>query len=315
MFPLYENLTYNRSDLPLILYKLKTSDASDQIIHLTNYTSDANRHSLTSPCTTDYTHWHSSNEILLINSDGTELHLNGDVIYPDKGDVILIDAFDIHNVGLKHDHYVLLVDPSRLSSANDVFPRLMDHKLLKKDGPNEHTRHQIERHILSIRDSLEDSNNIRTLRILGTLYHLYDEIAAHTECLENHVSKKVSTQPHSNKETMKRIFNFIELNYQEDIRLSDISKVAGFNESYFCRYFKGATGRTLIEYLNEYRCHIARRRLESSADPVTEIALECGFSSVSYFSRLFKSHFGISPRAYKNSLKTCRTESSTNSTV
>ncbi|GKT30742.1 hypothetical protein ADUPG1_005619, partial [Aduncisulcus paluster] len=82
---------------------------------MTNYTSDDQRESLTAPCGVDYTHWHSSYEILLINSDETELYINGDHIQPKKGDVILIDAFDIHNVGVKHDHYVLLVDPARLA--------------------------------------------------------------------------------------------------------------------------------------------------------------------------------------------------------
>ncbi len=79
MFPLYENLTYNRSDLPLILYKFVTSNESDQRIHMINYTSTENRESVTTPCY-NYTHWHSSYEILLILSDETELYLNGDLL-------------------------------------------------------------------------------------------------------------------------------------------------------------------------------------------------------------------------------------------
>ena len=313
MFPLYENLTYSRSDLPLILYKFVTSPESDQRIHMINYTSTENRESVTSPCY-NYTHWHSSYEILLIMSDETELYLNGDHIKPKCGDIIFIDAFDIHTVGTKHNHYVLLIDPARLHTSIDCFPLDMRNKRLEKGGPHEGLRQDIERHILCMSDKLVDTQELTTLGVLGEVYMMLDKISKYTGSLEGArgnssedsqpdfkqktQNKNASTQ----KETLKKIFNYIEQNYRDNISLSDIASVAGFNESYFCRFFKGATGRTLVEYLNEYRCHIARRRLENDSDSITEIALESGFSSVSYFSRTFKSYFGVSPNTYRKKL-------------
>lgn len=329
MFPLYENLTYSRSDLPLILYKFVTSPETDQRINMTNYTSTENRESITSPCY-NYTHWHSSYEILLILSDETELYLNGDLIRPGRGDIILIDAFDIHTVGTKHNHYVLLIDPARLHTSTDCFPLGIENKHLKKDGPYEDLRQNIEDHIIHMSEKLLDTTQSRTLGVLGEVYNMLDTITKYKFIIESHTenstrivsnsqvsgqvdqttgkgnpdfkisskNKNASTQ----KETLKKIFNFIEQNYRDSISLADIASVAGFTESYFCRFFKGATGRTLVEYLNEYRCHIARRRLENDSDSITEIALESGFSSVSYFSRTFKSYFGVSPNTYRKQL-------------
>ncbi|WP_430885054.1 AraC family transcriptional regulator [Fusibacter sp. JL216-2] len=313
MFPLYENLTYNRSDLPLILYKFVTSNESDQRIHMINYTSTENRESVTTPCY-NYTHWHSSYEILLILSDETELYLNGDLLRPKCGDIILIDAFDIHTVGTKHNHYVVLIDPARLHTSTDCFPLHTQNKYLEKDGPYEKIRQDIEQHIVRMSEKLLDGPQPSTLGVLGDIYNMLAKIADYKRMIEPQSNKKTphhsastrGMQKNKNastqKETLKKIFNFIEQNYRDNIALSDIASVAGFNQSYFCRFFKGATGRTLVEYLNEYRCHIARRRLENASESITEIALECGFSSVSYFSRTFKSYFGVSPSAYRKQL-------------
>lgn len=301
MFPLYENLTYSRSDLPIILYKLEPSDDSGNLIRLTNFTSIENRESFTSPCL-DYTHWHSSYEILLITANGTELYLNGETLYPKTGDIILIDSFDIHTVGIKHHHYVLLIDPSRLHVPFELFPISNENKLIRRDGPNESLRKELELRIYNLSERLVDPANPNTLGVLGEIYMLLDNISSYTNLIEPDRHKEHKSRQSSQKDTLKKIFHFIEQNYREEISLSDIASVAGFNESYFCRFFKGATGRTLVEYLNEYRCHIARRRIENSSDSITEIALDSGFSSVSYFSRIFKTKFGVSPRTYKKSL-------------
>lgn len=55
-----------------------------------------------------------------------------------------------------------------------------------------------------------------------------------------------------------------------------------------------------IEFLNEYRLKKALELLTASDMPVTEVSLSCGFGHISYFGKLFREVYGMSPREYRN---------------
>ena len=131
------------------------------------------------------------------------------------------------------------------------------------------------------------------LRIIGLLYRdniLYDgEEAFATDA----VQKILPALTHINS------------NYQEDIRLEDMSSLLGFDRSYFCRIFKLATGATFTEYLNFVRICKAEKLLATTNETVLDISADVGFSSVSYFNRIFKKYKNSSPSKYR-SAKYCK---------
>ncbi len=91
----------------------------------------------------------------------------------------------------------------------------------------------------------------------------------------------------------------VNSSYAEDVTLERASEELGFDRSYFCRIFKAATGATFTEYLNFVRICKAERMLRDARDSILEISEAVGFSSVSYFNRIFKKYRGCSPRAYR----------------
>ena len=76
--------------------------------------------------------------------------------------------------------------------------------------------------------------------------------------------------------------------YGVKYQLDDLSKLLNLNQSYFCRLFKQATNSTFIEYLNFVRVCKAEKLLFTTNKTVSEISMDVGFSSVSYFNRVFK---------------------------
>jgi AraC-like DNA-binding protein len=83
-----------------------------------------------------------------------------------------------------------------------------------------------------------------------------------------------------------------------DLRLERIAQELGLSLSYLHKVFRDE-GRTMYEYLKTVRLQRARELLELSASrkmTITEVALECGFSGMSHFSRCFKEAFGLSPQ-------------------
>ena len=59
------------------------------------------------------------------------------------------------------------------------------------------------------------------------------------------------------------------------------------------------TGHTPVEYLNVYRISKAAKLLLNTDEPVTQIALDCGYNDLSYFIKQFGKHKGMSPGKFR----------------
>lgn len=105
------------------------------------------------------------------------------------------------------------------------------------------------------------------------------------------------------QERLNRIRVYVSCNLSRDISLDDIVRHVGMNKSAFCTFFKQATGKTFIAYLNECRIEQACRLLREKNNPVSEICYAVGFTDIPYFNRLFKKSKGCAPSAYR----ACRT--------
>lgn len=85
-----------------------------------------------------------------------------------------------------------------------------------------------------------------------------------------------------------------------EIDLAELAKVAGFSPFHFHRLFTSLTGETPQQYLMRMRLEMAANMLvKYFGYSITEIAMQCGFSSPSTFARAFKAHFGVSATAYR----------------
>jgi transcriptional regulator GlxA family with amidase domain len=91
---------------------------------------------------------------------------------------------------------------------------------------------------------------------------------------------------------------FMHTFYPEPISRSDVAAHVGLSERHLTRCFHQEVGLTPITYLNRYRVKQARMLLDAGQKGITEIAGEVGFSSSSYFTRVFRDEMGVSPREY-----------------
>ncbi len=100
----------------------------------------------------------------------------------------------------------------------------------------------------------------------------------------------------------KELLIYIQEHYMEDITLRTLADEFHLSEKYISRYFKEHFCLTFSHYLNHLRLTGAQRLLETTELSVTDIALRSGFSSVSYFIRMFKECYGVSPLKYRKSV-------------
>lgn len=98
---------------------------------------------------------------------------------------------------------------------------------------------------------------------------------------------------------MNDVYDFIRKNYGATITLKDAAGVARMSPFAFSRYFKKNCGAGLIEYINQVRSNRACYLLRETDNHVYEIAMECGFQSISNFNRQFRKYNSLSPLEYR----------------
>lgn len=98
---------------------------------------------------------------------------------------------------------------------------------------------------------------------------------------------------------MKRILRRIEVDYGKPLSIEEMAEFSGFSESHFMKFFKNHMGVPFVSYLNDYRLTMAARALAEGQEDVLTIAMDAGFPNVSYFNRLFKKKFRMTPLEYR----------------
>ena len=92
---------------------------------------------------------------------------------------------------------------------------------------------------------------------------------------------------------------YMASNFDKNLALDDIAKVANLSPSFFHSLFKQSKGMTPYEYLLRLRISMAKNLLRNSSAPLSEVGSACGFESQSYFSYIFKRNTGVSPNIYR----------------
>ena len=87
--------------------------------------------------------------------------------------------------------------------------------------------------------------------------------------------------------------------YHKNISLSYLCDVFGRSKSHISHLFKKRSGMTINEYCNNLKLEDARKLLLNTNYSITEIAYDSGFNDISYFIRLFKKKFGVTPFNFK----------------
>jgi AraC family transcriptional regulator of arabinose operon len=105
------------------------------------------------------------------------------------------------------------------------------------------------------------------------------------------------------EERVRKSMEWIRRHAAEPLTLPDMARQAGLSVPHYCALFKKHAGSSPVRYLQSLRLQRACELLDQTELPVQSVAAECGFENPFHFSRSFKSHIGVSPRAYRNEVK------------
>lgn len=232
-------------------------------------------------------HYHRDFEILYIDKGFADFQISGKVYSVAAGSLILINPFE--------PHYIEIKSPSYAHRCIDFDVKILDlpeaEQLLS--GELSYKNHILNtKALLPYFDLCFNAEISKTagweIRAKGALLVLFS-------LLGGYVGTSISAKEQA---FAKEILQFLEENFSADITSAQMAKRLSYNHSYFCRLFKKVFTCSFGEYLNIFRITKAKELLREHS--VSQTAMLSGFSSVSYFSLVFKKITGLSPLQYKN---------------
>lgn len=255
-------------------------------------------------------HIHNYIEILYCLSGEMDVFLNTKCIKFKTGDLIIINSKEVHKVVtlsegmnkyivVKFVPELLYTTPQTIFEAKYVLPFTFGssthQKLFQKDEIQQTFVPELVKEILH---EFVHQNYGFELSIRANICKLFLWILRRW----NEQGVDLNIDYNINESVMKRLqiaFEYIESNYQSNITVEEIARLCNMSYSYFSRFFKSIMKRNFSEYLNSVRITAAEKLLATTDLSITEVAMEVGFSTSSYFTYQFKRHRNILPLQYR----------------
>lgn len=250
-------------------------------------------------------HWHSEMELIVIKKGQGIVQVNLVSYQVEAGDVVFILPGQLHSISQKdnavmeYENIIFKIDMLKstsqdicdtryiqpLFSGNLDFPPLMNKKC-KYYAAAVPLIAQIDR-MCSARPVGYQ------LAVKGFLFQIFFQIITNTP-VHNMQAGRIKSL-----DKVKQVLTYIDNNYARTITIEEIAEVCHYSKSHFMKFFKESMGMGFIQYLNEYRLEVASQMLLKTSDNILDIAERTGFDSLSYFNRMFKRKYGLTPGQYR----------------
>ncbi len=247
------------------------------------------------------THFHNEMEFLYINRGCLVCHTELDDYTATEGDIIFINSRTPHSTEKLEPSTQTLIaqflNPSPIASFTNA---KYFNRYLSKSRLGSCIFKKGEKDTEFIKNILFSTYNESITKELAYEHYMVANIYTLIAFLYRKQLLPDERELFSNKNTHNifPVIEYIEQNYEKHITLADISNTVGFNESYLCRIFKKATGGSIMDYLNFVRVCKAESLLKTKAS-ILDISVQTGFSSQTYFNKIFKKYNYRSPSEYR----------------
>ena len=249
-------------------------------------------------------HSHEDFELLYVISGKADININGTKHNTKEGDVFVINPAQIHSCMKTYPGYKSFCMQFHLSFLSSRAIDICEHRYVspltqKRIFFKNHYENDTNlRHLFDeCEKEYRQKNDGYHIALKGYLYAILTLLYRRNDNLSN-----IPEESHPNRERVNLVITYIAEHYAHDIDFRKIVKDMYLDYSYFSRLFKSYTGKSMFKYLKEYRISKALTLLTSTNLRVTDIATQCGFDDLNYFSKSFRTHIGYSPQEVRKSI-------------
>lgn len=244
-------------------------------------------------------HWHEELQFVVITGGYVRFQIHGEDIYVHEGQGIFINSGVIHeaHADSSEGHYICWNIGLHISSS------YIDKKFIGLLIQNEKVPFIVFSPGIDWQNEMIEAIKTGFAAYQNRLFGCELVISQqYLVCIEriitnfppSHEQIKVGHDPR-----VKEILRYMHQHYGTKITLDDVANVAQLSRAETIRLFKKHLNRTPFQYLLSYRLERSKELLIQTTSSITEISLDVGFSSTSYFIEKFKTAFGRTPHQFR----------------
>lgn len=252
------------------------------------------------------THWHNEMELIVIKKGAGMVWVNLIPYSVEAGDVVFILPGQLHaiaqkeNAVMEYENILFRIEMLK-SSIQDIcdtryilpffgghldIPPLMNRKCAYYPA------------VVPLIEQIDRMCSARPegyqLAVKGFLYLIFFQLITNTAVRHMQEGKIKSL------DKVKQVLAYVQKNYEKKITIEEMADLCHYSKSHFMKFFKESMGVGFIQYLNDYRLETASQMLLKTSDSILTIAACTGFENLSYFNRMFKRKYGVTPGKYRN---------------
>ncbi|GKX31793.1 DNA-binding response regulator [Vallitalea longa] len=215
------------------------------------------------------------------------------------------DNFDID---VYTDNLYAAIDVNSMKSINDILEDMLDNYKILGWSSEKIKAYYVNLYVKITTILFEKNKELKNMELLnerileklytqGSLIKLHGFVKYQLVTISDILSAKRPT------EIIHKIINYVERNYDKEIKIDDLGKIFNYNSAYLGKQFKNQTGNYFNTFLDQVRINNAKKLLVNTDYKIYEIAKKVGYKEPDYFTIKFKKYVDQSPNAYRNSKK------------
>lgn len=252
-------------------------------------------------------HWHKEIELTILLQGEMQYQVNDTVYHLTAGEGIFCNSNSLHTASPYHDSDCIYISTTfhprfLYGYEGSVLQSKYLDVITKHPGihglafsPSVDWQREILEELTQIWELSQHPSSAYEMELQWRLTHIW-------MLLWSHLSHEVTqTDSAASRHTarLKNILVYIQEHYTEKITLADIAATANICQSECCRFFKKHMNESLFDYLLSYRIEKSLPLLTDEQLSITEVSSRCGFSSASYYTKVFRERMGCTPTAYQ----------------
>jgi len=247
-------------------------------------------------------HWHTcieiimplTNEYTVVFESCTQTLLPGEILFICPGVLHALKA------PLQGERLIFQIDPAMLRQMESINSALLSLRpfLIITPAATPAIYQQVHTFFLDIQAEHKNTELLAEAVIYGKLLQIITLIRRNQPG-ENSTSFTPASRSQEHFEKFASICSYIDQHYAEALSLDEAARQTGFSKYHFSRLFKQYTSVSFYKYINIRRIAYAETLLIHPLLSITDIALQCGFPTMSAFIRMFKQMNGCTPTHFR----------------
>ena len=244
-------------------------------------------------------HWQKEIELVYVRSGEASFHVADHSFTAHAGDLVICESGQIHYSDSYHTKNLLdfLIFDTNLISSRFHNPHFKNALVTAEELKNFGLTEALHRLFSLVPEELEKKQPYYKDIVSAAIKEFWFLLKRN---LPREEKAKDDRRRSRMLEEFQELLDYIDKHYTEDLTLENASSMMHFSPSHFSKTFKKLMGMNYVTYVNMVRIEQAIHMLSTNQHRMIDIALECGFSNIRSFNRVFKEITGYTPTDFSS---------------